>query len=97
MRIRRQSWLFTGISVVVLASAAAAQDEQWLQYRSAREDGQILGGTSTNLLKLTADKPEAVKLPQFKGEDQLFAPVYPDSIVTGEEIDKKVGRHRLYK
>jgi len=73
MRNRIHIWLILGISVLSLTSAAAAQDEQWLQYHSAREAEQILGATRSRVLELSAEKPAGVQLPQFEGQNQLFA------------------------
>jgi disulfide oxidoreductase YuzD len=66
-------WLCVGVCLLVLTTQIQAQDEQWLQYHSSREAGQILGGTGSKSLDSTAEKPAGVKLPQFKGQNQLFA------------------------
>ena len=49
-----------------------AQDEQWLQYHSAREVSLAGFGTNTKLLEIIEEKPTNVKLPEFKGENPLF-------------------------
>ncbi len=63
--------LAVGISLFVLATSAGAQDEQWLQYHSEREAYQIIGGRSTSR-EVTSDKPDNVKLPEFKTKQQFF-------------------------
>jgi hypothetical protein len=64
--------LAVAISLFVLTSMGAAEQEQWLQYRSAREASQIVGGMHMKALKLRTEKPRRVKLPKFKGQNQLF-------------------------
>jgi len=61
-----------GISLLVLATSAGAQGEQWLQYHSEREAYRIIGGRSSNLT-VTTDKPQDIKLPEFKTKQQFFA------------------------
>lgn len=64
--------LAVGISMFVLAISAPAQNEQWLQYHSEQEAYQIIGGMSSNR-PIIPDKPDGVKLPEFKTKQQLFA------------------------
>ncbi len=68
-------WLTLGISLIVLTSAAPApaQDEQWLQYHSEREAQRIIGDMGTSTLQVLSSKPQGVKLPQFKAQQQFFA------------------------
>ncbi len=66
-------WLYVGVGLLVLTMQTQAQDEQWLQYHSSREAGQILGGMGQKILELSAEQPLGVKLPQFKGQNQFFA------------------------
>lgn len=61
------------IGLLVLVSQASAQQEQWLQYYSSREAGQILDGAGSQMIELSTQQPAGVKLPQFKGGKQLFA------------------------
>ena len=63
--------LAVGISLLVLATSAVAQDEQWLQYHSEREAYQIIGGRSTSR-EVKSDKPQNVKLPEFKTKQHFF-------------------------
>lgn len=60
------------ISVFILTANVYAQDEQWLQYYSARE--VRLAGFSANHKKLEVitDKPAGVELPQFKSKDAIY-------------------------
>ena len=52
--------------------AATAQDEQWLQYRSASEARQIIGDMNYQFKEPAAGKPEGVKLPELQAEQPLF-------------------------
>lgn len=63
------------IGLLVLASTARAQDEQWLQYKCEREAERIIGFADmrTSSLEVSPIKPPDVKLPQFKTENPLFA------------------------
>jgi hypothetical protein len=61
-----------GINLLVLATSAEAQDEQWLQYHFEREAYRIIGGRSSSQT-VTSDKPQDVKLPEFKTKQQFFA------------------------
>ena len=63
--------LAVGINLLVLTTSAGAQDEQWLQYHSEREAQQIIGGMSSSRTVIP-DKPQDVKLPEFKTKQQFF-------------------------
>jgi hypothetical protein len=63
--------LAVGITLLVLTLTAGAQDEQWLQYHSEREAQQIIGGMSSSRTVIP-DKPQDVKLPEFKTKQQFF-------------------------
>ena len=63
--------LAVGISLLVLTTSAGAQDEQWLQYHSEREAHRIIGGMSSSRT-VTSNKPQDVKLPEFKTQQQFF-------------------------
>ena len=73
MRKRIYIQLAVGIGLLILVSQIPAQQEQWLQYHSSREAGQILGEVGLQMIKLSTEQPAGVKLPQFKGKSQLFA------------------------
>jgi hypothetical protein len=65
------------LSSVVLISflsspAAQAQEEQWLQYRSATQARQIVGDMSSRLNEPGSAPPADVKLPSFTAEKPLF-------------------------
>lgn len=60
-------------TLLILASMVSAQQEQWLQYHSSKEASQILGSVASKTLDLSTEKPEGVKLPQFKNQNQFFA------------------------
>ena len=62
-----------GIAFFILISQTAAQQEQWLQYHSSREDSQVLGLVGFHTIELSTQQPSDVKLPKFKGKNQLFA------------------------
>jgi hypothetical protein len=68
---RNNILLAAGISLLVLAISTRAQDEQWLQYHSEQEAAQIIGGRSSSRT-VTSDKPQDVKLPEFKTKQQFF-------------------------
>ena len=72
--------LAVGISLLVLASTAGAQDEQWLQYHSEREAQRIIGNMRTVYKGVTTNKPADVNLPKFKTSQQFFA-VWPTPMV----------------
>ncbi|HUT45292.1 MAG TPA: hypothetical protein VMX36_03365 [Sedimentisphaerales bacterium] len=72
MRNRTCILLAVGISLLVLATSAGAQDEQWLQYHSEREAQRIIGGMGTSSRTVTSNKPQDVKLPEFKTKQQFF-------------------------
>jgi len=73
MRKRIYILLAVGIGLLFLVSQVTAQDEQWLQYHSSREAGRILGEFGSQTMQLSTEQPKGVKLPQFKGQTQLFA------------------------
>ena len=73
MRKRIYIQLAVGIGLLILVSQVPAQQEQWLQYHSSREAGQILGQMGSQTLELSVQQPAGVKLPQFKGQNRLFA------------------------
>ena len=50
----------------------AAEQEQWLGYRSSAEAAKIVGKTPGQNLELTSERPQGVSLPEFVGEGQLF-------------------------
>jgi hypothetical protein len=63
-------------SVLVLSflssPAATAQEEQWLQYRSATQARQIVGDMSSQYKEPTSTPPAGIKLPSFTGDKPLF-------------------------
>ena len=64
--------LAVGISLLILTSMGAAEQEQWLQYHSEREVSLVGGGMYFQALTLRTEKPERVELPEFKGQNQFF-------------------------
>ena len=72
MRNKICTQIVVGISVLILTSAAGAQDEQWLQYHSEREAQRIIGDMASSRLEVTSEKPQDVQLPKFKGTQQFF-------------------------
>ena len=58
--------------VSMQASAAWAQGEQWLQYRSANEAAQIVGDMGYHYRQPSRTEPQSVKLPQLKAEQPVF-------------------------
>jgi len=73
MRSRRHAVILPALLVLSIFTArAVAQDEQWLQYRSANEASQIIG--DMNRLRPTPSlaRPEGVKLPDFASDQPMF-------------------------
>jgi len=73
MRSSTYIQLAVGISLLTFVSRVPAQQEQWLQYHNSREDSQISGQVGFHMIELSTQQPADVKLPQFKGKNQLFA------------------------
>ena len=73
MRKRIYIRLAVGIGLLILVSQVSAQQEQWLQYHSSREASQIFGQAGFHMIEISTRQPVGVKLPQFKGQNQLFA------------------------
>ncbi|MBN2182387.1 MAG: hypothetical protein JW715_10775 [Sedimentisphaerales bacterium] len=61
--------------LLIIASAviAGAQDEQWLQYHSAREISLIGFSSGTQSLEFVNEKPADMESPQFKSDEPVFA------------------------
>jgi len=78
-------WFTVVISAVFLTSTAVAQQEQWLQYHSARQAQRIVGDMASFGLKLTSEKPQGVELPQFKS-DELFFALWKSPMVKGGQL-----------
>ncbi len=83
MRKRIYIQLVVGVGLLILVSQVPAQQEQWLQYHCSRDAGQMLGGMGSKSLEPTTEKPAGVKLPQFKGQSQLFAKWYTPMVKDG--------------
>ena len=65
--------IVVGISLLILTSAARAQDEQWLQYHTSRQAWRIVGDMGASNPKVVSEKPQGVELPDFKCNDPFFA------------------------
>jgi len=65
--------IVVGISLLILTSAARAQDEQWLQYHTSRQAWRIVGDMGASNPKVVSEKPQGVQLPDFKCNDPFFA------------------------
>jgi len=72
MRMRIYIQLAVGIGLLILVSQAPAQQEQWLQYHSSREAGQIFGQVGSQRIATSFEQPAGVNMPQFKGHRQFF-------------------------
>jgi hypothetical protein len=57
---------------LLLTATVLAQNEQWLQYRSANEARQMIGDIGYQFLQPVAAKPEGIKLPGFKADQPVF-------------------------
>lgn len=66
-------WLAVGISLLVLTSLASAQDEQWMQYHSARQAQRIVSDMGSSTPEITSERPQGVELLQFKSTEPFFA------------------------
>ncbi len=73
MKQRMYILLTAGTGLLICASAAQSQDEQWLQYHCRREAQRIVGNMGTAGPRLSTDKPQGVQLPKFDSEQQYFA------------------------
>ena len=65
--------LLAALPILMLFPTAAAQEVQWLQYRSSRDAASIVRDMGLQRLELTGEKPTNINLPQFDGEEPLFA------------------------
>ena len=73
MTKRTYIWFTVIIGIFVLAVGARAQDEQWLQYHSAREVRLVGFSSGMTNLEVTTEKPPTVEMPQFKSDEPVFA------------------------
>ena len=62
-----------GISLLIFAQSAGAQDEQWLQYHCQREAQQIIGSMGVTVPAITTQQPQGVELPKLESEQPYFA------------------------
>ncbi len=69
---------------VVLTSATMAQNEQWLQYRSANEARQMIGDIGYQFLQPSAAKPDGIKLPSLQSDQPLFLPWKTLMVASGQ-------------
>lgn len=60
------------IIISLLIADARAQDEQWLQYHSAREVQLVGFSPNYKYLEIITDKPAGVELPQFRSGGTIF-------------------------
>ena len=60
-------------ALILCTSESIAQNEQWLQYHSARDVSLVGFITNTKSLEIIEENPADVKLPEFKGKNPLFA------------------------
>jgi hypothetical protein len=69
----RREWA-TWVCVAVSCGICMGQQQQWLQYRSAREVSLLGGGSrEVSLRPISEQAPAGVAMPQFKGTTPLFA------------------------
>jgi hypothetical protein len=71
--IRRAYIYFIIITLIFPLMAVWAQDEQWLQYHSAREVRLVGFSPNYKNLEIITDKPAGIELPTFKSDDAIFA------------------------
>jgi len=63
--------VFAGLLVTAMA-VVAVEEEQWLQYRWARDSRRIIRDMGREVLDMTEDKPAGVELPELVGATPLF-------------------------
>lgn len=73
MKERIRILLTAAIGLLVFSAAAAAQDEQWLQYHCHSQAELMVGNRGRATPEVTETKPQDVKLPEFKASQQFFA------------------------
>jgi hypothetical protein len=66
-------WIAAGFFLFNMILPVYAQNEQWLQYHSARELNLTGFSSSMKSLEVSEQKPADVSMPKFIGESQLFA------------------------
>jgi hypothetical protein len=64
--------LASWIGLFVLIATIEAQNEQWLQYHSAREAHRIMPGMGSSRQEATTQKPQGVNMPRFKTQKPIF-------------------------
>jgi hypothetical protein len=94
MNRKAHIYLAHGI-ILVLTSAVVGQEVQWLQYRSSREASSIVRDMGLQRLELTGEKPTDVNLPQFDGEEPLFAK-WPTPMVASGHLWVALERTQKY-
>ncbi|MBN1973522.1 MAG: hypothetical protein JW787_07770 [Sedimentisphaerales bacterium] len=65
-------WFAAGFILLTSIGTVYAQNEQWLQYHSARELNLVGFSSSQKLLEVSDKKPADVNFPKFTGDSQLF-------------------------
>jgi hypothetical protein len=83
MRRRSYIQLAVGIGLFILVSQVPAQQEQWLQYHSSRDAGQIFGRAGSQRIATNFEQTAGVNLPQFKGHRQFFAKWHTPMVKSG--------------
>lgn len=73
MAERKYIRIAAGFIFLLLMKPIYAQNEQWLQYHSARELNLVGLGANMKILELSDKVPSDVNLPKFTGESQLYA------------------------
>ena len=66
-------WLLASFVLCFSSQTLHAQNEQWLQYHSARALNLVGISSPQKLLEVSDKMPEGVNLPKFTGDSQLFA------------------------
>ncbi len=59
-------------ALFLIGSSAAAQDEQWLQYRFGQDIARVTGGSVSMFIEIKQDKPAGAELPAFKSKQPMF-------------------------
>ena len=73
MAKRAYIWLIAGLFLFILTQQVHSQDENWLQYHSARELNLVGFSSTSKSLTIIEKIPADVNMPKFTGESQIFA------------------------
>jgi hypothetical protein len=88
--------------ILLAGAAAAGENEQWLQYHSAREAAQVMPDIGYQRIEPAGAKPQGPKLPTFQSDQPLFLEWKTPMVASGriwmafDKSNPKGGYDRLY-